>query len=350
MSDAIDLRSDTVTVPSPEMRQVIAEAEVGDDVLGDDPTVIRLEAMTAQLLGKEAALFVASGTMANQIAIRILTAPGDEVLAETYSHVLQHEAGGLAVNSGCFHRGVEGDRGVLDVSQLEPLIQPDDVHCPVTRLVCLENTHNHAQGRVYPLKKIEAIGGWAKANGLAMHLDGARLMNAVAASGIPAAQWCGPFDTVNICFSKGLGAPVGSAIAASKPLIDKARRVRKLFGGGWRQAGLLAAAGIYALEHNVDRLAEDHANARILAEAIAEFPFFKLNVEDIETNLVWFDVDDSVISADEVTARLEKRGVRILNLGPRLARAVTHLDVTREQAERAAAIIREEFGGLEAKG
>ena len=343
MEDVIDLRSDTVTKPSPGMRQAIAEAEVGDDVHGEDPSINRLEETVAELTGKQAAMFVASGTMSNQICLRIHTQPGDEIIGEETCHVLNYEAGGPAVNSGCMTRLVKGERGVFDVSQLEGLIRPDDPHYPRTRLVCVENTHNRGNGRVFPIDKIEAISRWAHDNGLAMHLDGARLMNAVVASGIPARDWCRPFDTVSICFSKSLGAPVGSALACTNEMIYKARRVRKVFGGGWRQGGILAAAAVYALEHNVDRLAEDHANAKIIARAIADVPGFRLNVDDVETNLIWFEMRADYLTAEEVKDRLAENGVLIGSLGPRLARAVTHLDCSRHQAGRAADIIRRIF-------
>src|SRR5437763_6808574 len=244
----IDLRSDTVTRPTPAMRAAMNTAPVGDDVFGDDPTVSRLEEVVAERLGKEAAVFVPSGTMSNQIAVKTHTRPGDELLCDANCHIYCYEAGGPAVLSGVTCRTIDGDFGILDLSQLEDKIRPDDQHCVRTRLVCLENTHNRGGGRVYPIEKIEAISQWARRHGLAMHLDGARLWNAIVATGIPAREWARHFDTVSVCFSKGLGAPVGSALVGPRDLMHRARRVRKLYGGGMRQVGVLAAAALYALE------------------------------------------------------------------------------------------------------
>src|SRR5438128_1126496 len=261
----IDLRSDTVTRPTRGMRAAIQAAEVGDDVFNEDPTVNRLQEHVAALLGKEAALFVPSGTMSNQVCIKAQTQPGDELICETRCHIYNHESGGPAALSGVTCRTIEGDCGVLDLSQLEDKIRPVNDHLVRTRLVCLENTHNRGGGKVYPIEKVRAISEWARKNGLIMHLDGARLWNAVVATGIPAKEWARHFDTVSACFSKGLGAPVGSALTGPRDLIVKGRRIRKLFGGGMRQAGILAAAALYAVEHNIDRLADDHKNAQILA-------------------------------------------------------------------------------------
>lgn len=228
----IDLRSDTVTQPTVAMREAMARAPVGDDVFNEDPTVHQLQDRVADLLGKEAALFVPSGTMSNQVCVRVHTQPGDEILCDVNSHIYVYEAGGPAVHSGVMCRTLEGDHGILEVSQLEDKIRPIDDHQVRTRLVCLENTHNRGGGRIYPLAKIRAISTWARQHGLAMHLDGARLWNAIVATGIPAAEWAGPFDSVSVCFSKGLGAPIGSALAGPREFIARARRVRKLFGGG----------------------------------------------------------------------------------------------------------------------
>src|SRR5262249_15764154 len=251
----VDLRSDTVTRPTPAMRAAMNAAELGDDVFHEDPTVNRLEERVATFLGKEAALYVPSGTMSNQICVKVHTQPGDEILCEAGCHIFNYEAGAPAVLSGVMCRTIEGDYGVLDVSQLEDKVRPIDVHCLRSRLVALENTHNRGGGRVYPLEKIQAISAWAHAHGLLTHLDGARLWNAIVATGIPAAQWARPFDSVSVCFSKGLGAPIGSALAGSREFVARARRIRKLFGGGMRQAGLLAAAAPYALCPHVGRLA-----------------------------------------------------------------------------------------------
>jgi threonine aldolase len=336
----IDLRSDTVTRPTAAMRAAMAAAEVGDDVFGDDPTLNRLQERVAALLGKEAALFVPSGTMSNQICLRVHTQPCDEVLCDVDCHVYNYEAGGPAALSGVTCHVIQGDHGILDVTQLEDKIRPDNEHLVRTRLVCLENTHNRGGGRVYPLEKIQAISNWARRHGLAMHLDGARLWNAVVASGIPAATWAENFDSVSVCFSKGLGAPVGSALAGSREFVAKARRVRKLYGGGMRQAGILAAAALHALDHHVERLADDHRNAQVIAKAIADNPGFRLDPPEVETNLVWFWVDRDMGTARDVAAALKERGVLVHVSGPQRMRACTHLDVSPAQAERAADVLR----------
>jgi threonine aldolase len=336
----IDLRSDTVTRPTPAMRRAMAEAKVGDDVYGEDPTIRALEERTADLLGKEAAVFVPSGTMANQIAVGANTQPGDEVLCSSTSHVYVWEAGGMARLSGVTARTFAGEAGLLTVDELRDAIRPDDSHYVRTRLVCLENTHNRGGGRVHPIEDVAGIARWARGHNLLMHLDGARLMNAVVASGRPASEWGQHFDTISICFSKGLGAPVGSALAGSAEAIRKARRLRKLFGGGMRQAGILAAAALYALEQHVDRLEDDHALARLLGEAFAETEGFALESGPVETNLVWVLVDRSLGTAAEVAAYLRSHGVLVSVLGPQVLRACTHLDVSREQAEYAAGLIR----------
>jgi threonine aldolase len=337
----IDLRSDTVTGPTPGMRAAMAAAEVGDDVFGDDPTVNRLQERVAALLGKEAALFVPSGTMSNQICVRGHTRPGDELLCEARCHIYNSEAGGPAVLSGVTCRTIPGDYGILDVSQLEDKVRPVDEHLVRTRLVALENTHNRGGGRVYPLEKIEAISGWARRNGLAMHLDGARLWNAIVATGIPAADWARPFDTVSVCFSKGMGAPLGSALAGPREFVTRARFIRKLFGGGMRQAGVVAAAALYALDHHLDRLAEDHRHARVIADAIADTPGLQLDPPEVETNLVWFKVDPGLGTAADVLAALRQRGILLLPMGPQTLRACTHLDLSAAQAERAAEGLRQ---------
>ena len=338
----IDLRSDTVTKPTPAMRRAMAEAEVGDDVFGDDPTVKLLEARTAQLLGKEEALFVPSGTMANQIGVAVHTQPGDELLCASTSHVYVWEAGGIARLSGVTTRTFPGDQGLLSLEDLRDAIRPvHDVHYARTRLVWLENTHNRGGGRVHPIASIAEIAHWAREHNLAMHLDGARLLNAVVASGRRPAEWAQYFDTVSICFSKGLGAPIGSAVAGSGDAIRRARRLRKLFGGAMRQVGIIAAGALYALDHHVNRLSEDHANARILADAFAETEGFTLDCSPVETNLVWVSVDPSVGTASEVAAYLRSRDILVSLPGTQVLRACTHLDVTREQVEYAANVIRQ---------
>jgi len=337
----LDLRSDTVTRPTPAMRAAMHAAEVGDDVFFEDPTVNRLQERVAALLGKEAALFVPSGTMSNQICVRAHTQPGDELLCDVRCHIYNSEAGGPAVHSGVTCRTIEGDHGILDVTKLEGKVRPDDEHLVRTRLVCLENTHNSGGGKVYPLEKVQAIGDWAHAHGLAMHLDGARLWNAVVASGIPASTWAAPFDSVSVCFSKGLGAPVGSALAGARDFVARGRRLRKVFGGGMRQAGVLAAAALYALDHHVERLVEDHSNAQVIARAIADTPGLRLDPPEVETNLVWFHVDPDLGTARALAAALKARGVLVYAAGPQTMRACTHLDVSAEQAARVADVIRQ---------
>jgi threonine aldolase len=338
----IDLRSDTVTKPTPAMRRAMADAEVGDDVFGDDPTVKLLEARTAELLGKEEALFVPSGTMANQVGVGVNTQPGDELLCASTSHVYVWEAGGIARLSGVTARTFQGDQGLLSLDDIRDAIRPlHDDHYVRTRLVCLENTHNRGGGRVHSLASIAEIAQWAREQNLAMHLDGARLMNAVVASGHRPREWAQYFDTVSICFSKGLGAPIGSAVAGTAEAIRRARRLRKLFGGAMRQVGIIAAAALYALEHHVDRLSQDHTHAQILADAFAGTDGFRLECGPVETNLVWISVDPSVGTAAEVAAYLRSREILVSLPGTQVLRACTHLDVTREQIEYAASIIRQ---------
>jgi threonine aldolase len=336
----IDLRSDTVTRPTPGMRAAMNAAELGDDVFHEDPSVNRLEERVADLLGKEAALFLPSGTMSNQICIKAHTQPGDEMLCDVNCHIYNYEAGGPAVLSGVTCRTLDGDYGILDVTQLEDKIRPPDAHLVQTRLVCLENTHNRGGGRIYPFEKIQAIHAWTRKHGLILHLDGARLWNAVVATGITAKKWASLFDSVSVCFSKGLGAPVGSALAGPKEFVARARRIRKLFGGGMRQAGVLASAALYALDHHVERMADDHRNAQVIAGAIADTPGLRLTPPEVETNLIWFQVERERGTAKDVAAALKERGILVHVAGPQSLRACTHLDVSAAQAERAAEMIR----------
>jgi threonine aldolase len=336
----IDLRSDTVTRPTPEMRRAMAEAEVGDDVYGEDPTIRALESRLAERLGKEAALFVPSGTMANQIAIGAHTQPGDELICNPTAHVYVWEGGGIARLWGVTARPVGGDLELLSRAALEGKIRPDDAHYARTRLVCLENTHNRAGGRVHPISDVAEISAWARANDLAMHLDGARLFNAEVASGVSAKEWAGHFDSVSVCFSKGLGAPVGSAVAGPRELVRRAYRLRKALGGGMRQAGVLAAAALHALENHVERLEEDHRLAQVLATAVESTEGLGLESGVVETNLVWVKVDPSVGSAAELASRLREQGILVSALGPQVMRLCTHLDLSREQVEIAAEAIR----------
>jgi threonine aldolase len=336
----IDLRSDTVTKPTKGMLAAMVAAEVGDDVFGEDPTIKRLEERVAHDLGKEAALFVPSGTMSNQIAVRVHCRPGDELICESTCHIYQWEAGGPAVHSGVTCRTIDGTFGILSPEQLEGKIRPKDMHAVQTRLVCLENTHNRGGGTVFPLEKTKAIASWAKTNGLALHLDGARLWNAVVAAKTPLKAWAEPFDTVSVCFSKGLGAPVGSALAGPKDFIAKGRWIRKLFGGAMRQAGILAAGCLYAMDHHVERLAEDHANAKLLAAAVAAVPGLKLMPPIVETNLVWFEVEPKFGTAQDVAGRLREKGVLVAALGANVVRACTHLDASKADVEKAVTAFR----------
>ena len=344
----IDLRSDTVSKPSPEMRRAMAEAEVGDDVFGEDPSVNRLQELAAQVLGKEAALYVPSGTMANQISIKVHTQPGDEIIMERTSHPFNSESGGLAALSGVQINLLDGQRGVLGAEQVARVVRHgNDVHNAPTRLVSLENTHNRGGGAVYPVDRIEEIHGVARAEGLAMHLDGARLLNASVASGLPAPEITQYFDSCTLCLSKGLGAPVGSVIAASEAFIGRAQRYRKMFGGGMRQAGILAAAAIYALENNVERLADDHQNAKLLAELISNAPGLRIEPSNVETNIIYLrlDPDEACVDAPGLAAAMRRHGVLALAMGSHGMRLVTHLDVSREEVKRAADIMCGILGG-----
>lgn len=336
----IDLRSDTVTTPTPGMLAAMAAAPVGDDVYGEDPTVNHLEAKVAAFLGHEAAVFFPTGTMANQVAIRVHCDPGDEVLTESTSHIVLWEAGGAAVHSGVTVRPIDGSHGLLTVDQLKGKLRPDDMHSVRTRLVSLENTHNRGGGTVYPLETVAAVSQWARTHGLAMHLDGARLWNAIVASGVSGAEWGRHFDTVMVAFSKGLGAPVGSALVGTRARMDKARRLRKLFGGAMRQVGNLAAACIYGMDHHLAPLADDHANAALLAEAVASVPGFTLTPPRVQTNLVWFEVDARHGSAQAVVAKLREQNVRVSALDGQTIRMCTHRNVGREECVRAAELIR----------
>jgi threonine aldolase len=342
----IDLRSDTVTRPTAAMRQAIAKAEVGDDVIGVDPTVQRLQQRIAEMLGKEAAIFMPSGTMTNQVAIRVHCQPGDELICEVDSHIYNYEQGAFAQFSGVVAHTIKGNAGILRAEQLESCIRPDNEHMVRTRLLCLENTHNRGGGSIQPIDVIQELCRWARENRLRSHLDGARLFNAVVASGIPAADWAAPFDTISVCFSKGLGAPVGSALVGPADLIDRARRHRKVFGGGMRQVGVIAAGALYALEHHVDRMAEDHTNARMLAAAVEPIAGLTLAQKSVETNIVYFEVDPEVGTAAEVLAILKGRGVLMLAETPTRIRAVTHLDVDADEIQQAGHILREVIDAL----
>ncbi|MDP2312023.1 MAG: GntG family PLP-dependent aldolase [Pseudomonadota bacterium] len=316
----VDLRSDTVTKPTAAMRRAMADAEVGDDVFGEDPTINRLEAVVAERLGKEAALFVPSGTQANQIAIRCLTEPGDEVILEQSAHPFLYEAGGPAVISGVTLRLVPGDNGVLDPAAVRAAVRPPNVHHTVPRLLSVENTANRGGGTVTSVARCVALADVARAAGMNTHLDGARLWNAHVATGDSLAAFAGPFDIVNVCFSKGLGAPVGSVLAGPKALMPKARRVRKMLGGGMRQAGILAAACLHALDHHLARLADDHARALRLWEGLTALGY---TARRPDTNMIYVTTTD----AHALAARLGERGVRCIALAADQVRLVTHLEI-----------------------
>jgi threonine aldolase len=343
----IDLRSDTVTKPTPAMRRVMAEAEVGDDVYGEDPTVNRLQEKAAEITGTEAALFVPSGTMGNQVAIAVHTRPGQEVIVEATSHIYNVEMATMARFSGVQPRVVFGERGVFSAEQVRQAIRPKLYYLAQTGLVCLENTHNAAGGRIWPLSGAREILEVAHAHGIPVHLDGARIFNASVATGIPVSELVRGFDSVMFCLSKGLGCPVGSLLCGSREFIEEARRVRKALGGGMRQAGILAAAGLYALEHHVERLAEDHENARILAQGLSEIPC--LSVTPPETNIVMVEILRGPTAA-ELAERLKRRGVLVAPAGAgteaRKLRLVTHLDVSREDILRTIDLFWEELRGI----
>jgi threonine aldolase len=336
-SRVIDLRSDTITKPTPAMREAMARAEVGDDVFGDDPTVKELESETAALLGKEAALFTPSGTMANQLAIRSHTEPGDEILVEGNAHIYYYEAGGPAALSGVMCRCLDGRRGVFTAADLEAALRPADQHFARTRLVCIENTHNRGGGKIWSIEQVRQVASAARKHNLQLHLDGARLWNASIATGTAEREYAAMFDTVSVCFSKGLGAPVGSALVGSTALIDRARRFRKMLGGGMRQAGIIAAGALFALRHHRARLAEDHLNAKLLAAGLAGSQAIETDAEEVETNMVRFR--SRSIPAEQLVERLRTHGVLMLAVGLDTIRAVTHLMVSAPDIEEAVKII-----------
>lgn len=340
----IDLRSDTVTRPTPAMRQAMAAAEVGDDVFGDDPTVIALERRTAEVLGKEAAVYMPSGSMTNQTAIRAHTEPGDEIILEAEAHTYFYEAGGPGALSGVMCRLLAGERGIFTAAQVKAALRPRNLHFPPTKLVLVENTHNRGGGSVWRIEQIAEVAAVAHDAGLKTHLDGARLWNASVATGVSERVYAQHFDTVSVCFSKGLGAPVGSALAGTAEFVARARRFRKQFGGAMRQAGIIAAGALYALEHHRARLADDHANARILAEGLAAIAGVELPGGMPETNIVAFRV--KVASADVVMARLKEAGLLVTPRSADSMRMVAHLDVTTAQVRQAVEIVRRVVNSL----
>ena len=331
----IDLRSDTVTQPTEGMREAMMSAELGDDVFGDDPTVLALQDRAAELFGKEAALFVPSGTMGNQVCIRSHTEPGDEIVASGVSHIYLYEGGGYAALAGVSINCLQAERGLLQPEQIEASIRgPGSLsHCPYTKLVCLENTANRGGGAVYSMDSIHAIADVVREHELKYHLDGARVFNASVASGVPVAEIASPFDSLTFCLSKGLGCPVGSVVVGSGAFIDRCHRFRKMLGGGMRQAGILAGAGLYALENHVDRLADDHRRARTLGELLGVTEGFSIDMSSIETNMVYVDVSASGLSSAEVVDGLANEGVAVTAVDTTSIRAVTHLQITDEDIQ-----------------
>ncbi len=329
----VDLRSDTVTQPSQEMRDAMCRAVVGDDVLGDDPTVNQLQDYMAHLLGCEQAVYVPSGTMANGIAIRAHTEPGDEIISHLHSHYYEYESGAFAAVSGCSARFVDGDRGHYTAESLAAVIRPRNDHFAHARLAIIENTSNRGGGSVWPLEQFRSVCEEAHSHGLKIHLDGARLMNACVATCLQPTDYTQYVDSVSLCFSKGLGAPVGSVLAGSKHIIARGKRFRKMFGGTMRQSGIVAAAALYAITHNIDRLAEDHTNAKQLAFGLNELSHVTIDPESVETNMLYIDVNPDWGTGQQLADALEAEGVRLFATGPQRLRAVTHLDVNADQVD-----------------
>ena len=333
----IDLRSDTFTKPSPAMLEAMFRADVGDDVFGEDPTVNKLEEMSAQIFGMEASIFCPSGTMTNQIAIKCHTQPGDEVICDKLSHVYIYEGGGIAFNSGCSIKPIEGNLGRINAEQVIAAINPDDIHKPVSRLVSLENTANRGGGSCYDFVDIEKIKQVCLANNLSLHLDGARLFNAIVANKETPTQYGKVFDSISVCLSKGLGTPIGSLLLGKKDFIKKARRIRKVLGGGMRQAGYLAAAGIFALENNIDPLANDHLHAKLLRDALDKKDFVK-NILPVESNIVIFEVDGR-FTARQLAETLARHNIRVIDISATQVRMVLHLDVTAAMVQQTIEVI-----------
>ena len=335
----IDLVSDTASRPTPEMRRAMAEAEVGDEQRGEDPTVNTLNERVANMLGQEDAMFLPSGTMCNQVAIATHCSPGDEIIAADASHIIGSEGAGAAVFAGCFVRTIACERGIFSGEDVHVAVRGKKVKSPRSHLVEVEQTSNRGGGSVWTLEEIKSVADATRAYSLALHMDGARLMNAVVASGVSAAEFAEPFDSVWLDLSKGLGCPVGGVLAGSKAFIEEADVWKHRFGGAMRQAGIIAAAGLYAFDHHVERLAEDHENARLFADSISEIPGVKLAFESIETNLVFFDVGGTGLSATDISQHLLSYGVRIGTEGETRMRAVTHLDVSKQDVEEAVNVL-----------
>ncbi len=330
----IDLRSDTLTQPTADMRIAMANAPVGDDVIDVDPTVEELQNEVARLLGKEAAMFMPSGTMTNQVAVRLHCRPGDEFLCEEGCHILNYEQGGFAQLSQVVARPIVGCDGTLSLEQLQDVIRPNNEHATQTRMLALENTHNRAGGTIAPLANLRELCAWARSHGLKTHLDGARLWNAIVATGVPADQWAESFDTVSVCFSKGLGAPVGSALVGNREMLPAMRRHRKLFGGGMRQAGIIAAGALYALRNHMQRLADDHRRAQQIASHIAQVPGLRAPAR-CDTNIVIFDVEPQLGTAAAFCEAARQAEVWMFPFGQQRVRAVTHLHITSDDAAEA---------------
>ena len=345
MSEFIDLRSDTVTRPTPQMRQAMFEAEVGDDVYHEDPSINRLEQRAAEIAGKEAAVFVPTGTMGNQSAIRAHTQRGEEIIVHERSHIVLYEMGGVAQISGCVTRTIASPDGILTWDQIEPLVRPSADHFCGTGLICVENTHNILGGHVYPQQVLNEICDQAHDRGLKVHMDGARVFNAATCLGTPVSEVVAKVDSVMFCLSKGLGAPVGSMLAGRTDFIDRARLARKLLGGSMRQAGVLAAAGLVALENSPAGLARDHENARFIAESLSQMPGISVNPTDVQTNIVILDIRDSGLTGKEMSAILREHGVLSNAIAEYRMRMLTHFDVTREQCEQAMGIMSEILQG-----
>jgi threonine aldolase len=342
MDKYIDLRSDTVAKPSRNMRKVMYEAEVGDDVFKEDPTVNKLEEYAADLLGKEAALYVPSGTMGNQICLNVLTNPGDEVICEFDSHIFNYESGSPALLSGIQLTPINGDLGVFSKEDVEPLIRPKDAYyMPRTKVIEVENTHNRAGGTIWPIEKIVELKQTAKANDLFYHLDGARIWNASVETGINVKEYASHFDSISCCLSKGLGAPVGSIIGGTKEFIAEAYRVRKAWGGGMRQVGIIAAAGLYALQNNLKRITEDHKRAKYLAEKIKNIKNLEIDLERVQTNILLFKPLN--MSSDEAILKCKEKGLLLYVGTVGLLRAITHLEIYDEDIEKAASVLQDVF-------
>ncbi|MFQ5838660.1 MAG: GntG family PLP-dependent aldolase [Thermoplasmata archaeon] len=339
--DFIDLRSDTVTLPTKEMREAIATAELGDDVFGEDPTVNRLQEVAAENMGKEAGLLVTSGTQGNLVSLMAQTRPGEEVILEAESHVYNNETAGLTRVAGLLPRPLPGRHGVISGPQLEEALRPSDVHFARPSLVCLENTHNAAGGTVITVNQMREVAKVAREHALGVHVDGARIFNAAVALDVPPSALASEADSLTFCLSKGLCCPAGSVVVGTQEFIEEARRARKMLGGGMRQAGIVAAAGLVALERMVDRLAEDHTNARLLAEGIARLGTVDIDMKSVQTNIVIFDVSPLGISSSDFASRLEERGLRVTTKGRTRVRCVTHYGIERAHIKRALEILQD---------